>query len=102
VVTSGRFTKPAVEFADGRNIQLVDAPKLHVLLQRARSSLPPEAFPPSCDTESSSASTGMTSTLDCPECGKPMTRRTAKRGAKAGNDFWGCTGYPRCRSTLPI
>jgi restriction system protein len=102
VVTSGRFTKPAVEFADGRNIQLIEAQKLHALLQRARRSLPPEAFPPSRDAANSSAATGMTSTPDCPECGKPMIRRTARRGTKAGNDFWGCTGYPKCRSTRPV
>ena len=38
----------------------------------------------------------------CPECGKPMTRRTAKSGAKAGQPFWGCTGYPTCKGTRKI
>ena len=38
----------------------------------------------------------------CPECGKPMHRRTAKQGAQAGKDFWGCAGYPECRGTLPV
>jgi restriction system protein len=28
-----------------------------------------------------------------------MKRRTAKRGAHAGRDFWGCTDYPTCRGT---
>ncbi|HGY92436.1 MAG TPA: DNA topoisomerase III, partial [Planctomycetes bacterium] len=32
----------------------------------------------------------------CPECGKPMRRRKGKNGW-----FWGCTGYPECRCTLP-
>jgi restriction system protein len=102
VVTSGRFTKPAVEFADGRNIQLVDAAKLHALLQRARSSLSAEALPHSADAATSTAPIGMISPPECAECGKPMIRRTARRGNKAGNDFWGCTGYPKCRSTRPI
>jgi len=33
----------------------------------------------------------------CPECGKPMRKRQAKTGAKAGREFWGCTGYPECK-----
>jgi len=33
----------------------------------------------------------------CFKCGKPMQLRTNK---KKGNQFWGCIGYPECRSTL--
>ena len=36
--------------------------------------------------------------LDCPKCGSPMVRRTAKRGPNAGNEFWGCSEFPKCRS----
>ena len=36
-------------------------------------------------------------TPTCPDCGKPMRRRTAGKGPRAGKDFWGCTGYPDCR-----
>jgi four helix bundle suffix protein len=35
----------------------------------------------------------------CPRCGKPMVRRTARKGAQIGSPFWGCTGYPECRGT---
>jgi four helix bundle suffix protein len=38
----------------------------------------------------------------CPECGKPMRKRTAKSGKKAGQEFWGCTGYPDCRGTREV
>jgi len=34
VVTSGRFTKPAIEFAQGRNLTLIDGPQLHAMIQR--------------------------------------------------------------------
>lgn len=37
--------------------------------------------------------------LVCPNCGKPMVLRTARKGQKAGQPFWGCTGYPDCRGT---
>lgn len=33
----------------------------------------------------------------CPKCGSIMILRTAKRGTNAGNKFWGCSAYPKCR-----
>lgn len=33
----------------------------------------------------------------CTDCGMPMKKRTGKYG-----EFWGCTGYPRCRHTENI
>ncbi len=35
----------------------------------------------------------------CPRCGGPMGRRTARQGARAGSEFWGCSAYPACRGT---
>ncbi len=36
----------------------------------------------------------------CPQCGKPMVLRTAKTGKNAGQQFWGCSGYPQCKGTV--
>lgn len=36
---------------------------------------------------------------NCPNCGKPMVLRTARKGQKAGQPFWGCSGYPECKGT---
>lgn len=33
----------------------------------------------------------------CPKCGSSMILRTSNRGAGAGNQFWGCSAYPKCR-----
>jgi hypothetical protein len=33
----------------------------------------------------------------CPKCGVPMVLRTAQRGQQAGEKFYGCPNYPRCR-----
>jgi restriction system protein len=38
----------------------------------------------------------------CPLCGKPMALRTARKGAHAGKQFLGCSGFPACRGTLPL
>ena len=32
----------------------------------------------------------------CPDCGKPLRRRKGKSGL-----FWGCSGYPDCKTTRP-
>jgi hypothetical protein len=32
----------------------------------------------------------------CPKCGKPLVLRIAKKGENAGNQFWGCSGFPKC------
>lgn len=33
----------------------------------------------------------------CPRCGWKLILRTSSRGAHKGNQFWGCTNYPKCR-----
>jgi len=38
----------------------------------------------------------------CPKCGAFLVERTAKRGAHAGQRFWGCPNYPACRYILAI
>lgn len=38
----------------------------------------------------------------CAACGKPMVLRTARKGAKTGSQFWGCSGYPECSATLAV
>ena len=35
----------------------------------------------------------------CPRCGNPMILRTTKKGPNAGNQFWGCSQFPKCRGT---
>jgi four helix bundle suffix protein len=38
----------------------------------------------------------------CRLCGQPMVVRTARQGARAGSQFWGCSAYPKCKSTQPL
>lgn len=33
----------------------------------------------------------------CPRCGRELVLRTAKKGNNQGNQFWGCSGFPKCR-----
>ncbi len=97
VVTSGRFTEAAIKFAEGRNVTLVDGPKLQVLLEKAQSS----ASRAAAGGQNPSIAQPMQAPT-CPLCSKRLMKRTAKRGANAGSEFWGCTGYPACRGTRPV
>lgn len=38
----------------------------------------------------------------CPKCGSRMLKRTSKRGANAGSQFWGCSAFPACRTIQKI
>ena len=106
VVTSGRFTADAAAFAQGRNVQLIDGPRLHALIQSARRGLQ-QPSTPAASTENENPGAGAAkgtamNTPSCPLCTKPMLMRTAKRGANAGAEFWGCSGFPACRGVRPI
>jgi transcriptional regulator with XRE-family HTH domain len=35
--------------------------------------------------------------LICPKCGSKLVLRTAKKGDNAGGQFYGCSGFPKCR-----
>jgi restriction system protein len=96
VVTSGKFTADALEFARGRNVSLVDGDKLFAMLQAARAGIKNSAVvqtPPGAPSAAAPS---------CPACGSAMVKREAKRGANAGNAFWGCSTYPQCWGTAPM
>lgn len=38
----------------------------------------------------------------CPKCGGLMVLRTARKGDRAGSQFWGCTRYPECKGTRAV
>ncbi len=98
VVTSGRFTPEAHNFAKGRNITLMDGPDLLKLLKRAQSvGQPSQVAVKPAHMATTSATHNPPS---CPLCAKAMVKRTAKRGGAAGVAFWGCSAYPACRGTM--
>jgi len=35
----------------------------------------------------------------CPKCGSKLVLRTANKGVNKGNQFYGCSNYPKCRYT---
>ncbi len=51
----------------------------------------PAAAPPATTTEPL-----------CPKCGVQMVLRTAQRGPRQGQQFYGCPNYPQCRELIRI
>ena len=94
VVTSGKFTAEAQEFARGRNVTLIDGDRLFAMLQTARARIRTDG-----DTRAPIPTFAKPA---CPVCGSSMVKREAKRGANAGNAFWGCSTYPKCRGTAQL
>lgn len=91
-VTSGTYTSDATTFATGKPIRLIDGNELVALIQDV------QAGNKIAVSQSESASLQAPSTSpSCPQCGSAMVRRTARKGANIGNQFWGCSRYPACR-----
>ena len=38
----------------------------------------------------------------CPQCGKPMIKRMARKGINSGKEFWSCSAYPQCNGTRKV
>lgn len=100
VVTSGEFTGDAIEFAHGRNIELINGAQLLGMIERARQtvqSASATASPPSASR--TALQQADPNPPNCPRCGQTMIWRVAKQGSNAGKPFWGCSGFPDCRGT---
>ena len=91
VVCSGMYTQEAKNFAHGKNIDLVDGPQLETMIKNVQSVQPTDAVPTSLDPVTTPTAP------PCPKCGNNLVPRTTKRGKNAGDKFWGCSTFPRCR-----
>lgn len=103
VVTSGVFTDEAKRFADGREIELIGGDQLVELIgAQHEPKLAVQRKAESGEQSSSTAPAASKASVPlCPQCGSAMVLRTARKGANAGSQFWGCSTYPKCRGTRP-
>jgi restriction system protein len=102
IVTSGKFTRDAQDFAAGKPIRLIDGPQLLALVQSVQISPSPlrgEGRGEVSMLATAAPSAAEDASTACPTCGQPMVLRTSKRGANAGSQFWGCSTYPACKGT---
>ncbi|WP_238378889.1 restriction endonuclease [Geobacter metallireducens] len=94
VVTSGKFTDEAVDFARGLNVELIDGRQLRQIIDNARR--------PSTDVVRHEIFPKAVSSPNCPKCGAEMKKRVARQGSNAGREFWGCSTYPKCKGIVPV
>ena len=92
IVATTNFTPDAVAFAKGKPIELIDTKALQRLVRGVQTS--------GHLTISSGEPDHLTPM--CPRCNTPMVLREARRGTHAGQKFWGCAKYPKCRGTRSL
>ena len=103
MVTSGTYTAEAIAFAQSTKLTLIAGDELTNMIRSVQSRKcfrTPNKSPglQNCVTDQPDSSS---LPPVCPRCGAAMVRRTARRGASAGTQFWGCVRYPECRGSRP-
>jgi restriction system protein len=86
LVTISDYTDEAKAFGDRNGVEIVNHSALTRLLDSVDAAYDPEIQQLLNDRRKV-----------CPKCERLMVLRTAQKGANAGGQFWGCSGFPACR-----
>ena len=89
--TTSTFTDEAVAFANGAGINLLDVTRLLELVAKRTAQQQAELLAVALEGEYWRPT--------CVNCGTKMVSRQPRSG---GPPFWGCSNYPRCKTTLPM
>lgn len=100
IVSTGKYTRAARAFAEGKPIQLMDGPALAEFVSSLQGSKAPAAVVPSSAETAREEPTEPPAT--CPKCGAPMVVRTARKGMNLGQQFLGCSTFPKCSGTRDL
>ena len=90
IVTSGEFTEEAESFSEGKALTLINGDELSRMLGRKAQG----------NSEAVDEVKVNPAVIHCPKCSSPMVKRVAKRGPNAGQEFMGCSRYPKCRGIV--
>lgn len=93
VVSSGHFTNEAIKFAQGLPIELINGDQLLELIADVQTIKPSQTKVKPIDK----LMVKPTNTITCPKCASPMVKRVARKGPNIGNEFMGCSSFPKCR-----
>jgi len=97
-ITSGIYTNEALQFAEGKPLELVDGEQFAIMMRGFQKNLGHAlGKPTAAGMVTSPVEIQTPARPDCPICRSPMVLRRAKRGQNTGNEFWGCPKYPSCR-----
>lgn len=90
-VTTSTFSKDAAQFANENRIDLLDINGLLAMIGKRS--------PEQQDALLQVALEGEYWKPTCVNCGIKMVPR---KSGKDGSEFWGCSNYPRCNTTMPM
>jgi len=90
-ITLNGYYGDAKKLAESNNIEIINETGLAEMLSSLNLHEDPRALEILNDTRKF-----------CPKCERLMVERVAEKGPNPGQRFWGCTGYPKCRFTMPI
>jgi hypothetical protein len=88
-VTLQAYTLEAQEFASKHNIELVGEKQFLQMLESVEWKFNPAVQNVLLDERKI-----------CPKCEAEMVLRTATKGRNIGQQFWGCSTYPRCKGII--
>ena len=106
IVSSGTYTQEAQDFAKGKPILLIDGQALTQYIREIKgepAAAPTAAPAPAAKPVPQQVLSVQTQTAPaCPKCGSAMVMRTARKGANAGGQFWGCSRSPECTGIINV
>jgi hypothetical protein len=97
IVTTGTFTPQAREWAKDKPIRLFDGDEFLKVLRRAQKT---RISTPNPVERRTAIPTNQPP--NCPRCGSSMVLRTARTGFHQGEQFFGCSNYPKCQGIVPV
>lgn len=86
VITTGEFSYKAIQFAEDKNISLIDGIKLRRLIKKT--------------VREEERSEAIERTPTCPLCAAEMQIRTVTDAEGKDRRFWRCSNYPKCTGTV--
>lgn len=89
-ITLCGYSGDAKQLAERHGIEIVNEVGLAKLIEATDARFDPETLAILQDTRKF-----------CPKCESGMLLRTATKGRGAGQKFWGCSKYPKCKFTMP-
>lgn len=90
-ITLNGYTGEAKQLAEKHGIEIINESGLAAMIEETEMKWSPDIREILSDTRKF-----------CPKCESEMVLRTAAKGPNTGQEFWGCSTYPRCRFTMQI
>ena len=99
VITSGTFTREAIDFSKGNPIKLINGNVLYAMIGRIKANLVP--LPRNKPTALTTLVRDNPVHLLRPGYGSATILRTAQKGPTRVNKLYGCSTYSECKETRP-